>query len=481
MTRRNHRSSSTLLLRVVAMTVSLLPMVPIAASGLPDPVARVLDWQRIDPDSLSIWVQRVGETEPLLSHLPDRPRNPASVMKLFTTFAALEQLGPAYRWRTEVFVDKPPVNGRVERLWIRGHGDPHLLDEDVWRLAATLQRSGVRHIDGPLMLDISHFALDAEDPAAFDNAPTRAYNQPPHALLVNFNAVRFHVFGDRSSGEVRVEAEPNLPGLQLENRLRLEDRSCGGFQRGVGYRVADQGRVQFDGSYPARCEDTFRLVRRIVEPEDYLEGLFSIVWRQWGGEFAGGWRHGVWLNDHAKPFAVHESRSLGEIIRLANKYSSNVITRHLKLTLGAEMHGEPATHEKGVAAMLDVLDRHGVETKGMILDNAAGLSRTNRVSARQVAQVLAAGRQSQYMAEYVSSLAIAGLDGTARRRFTNAPEAGRMHLKTGRLNGVSAIAGYVRAADDQDYIVVAMLNSDTAHQGPGEAVQDALLRWVHER
>ena len=475
------RPGPVLLVRLFVMTCICLPGVAFAGTGLPAEIARVLDWQQLPRESVSIWVQRPGDPEPELSHNADVPRNPASVIKLFTTFAALAELGPAYRWRTEVFVEEVAEDGRVRDLWLRGGGDPYLLDEDLWRLAAAIRRAGVSDIDGDLVLDTSYYAIEPEDPGAFDDRPWRAYNQPPHSLLINFNAMRFHLRPDPASGAVEIHPDPPLPGLEVENRIRLRDGACGGFQRGVSYHVPDTRRVRFEGEYPAGCDDDFRLVRRAVGAEDYLTGLFSLVWQQWGGGFSGDWRHGRWIDDAATPLVVHESRPLGEVIRFVNKYSSNVMARQVKLALGSEVHGPPATLEKGNLAILQILEARGIDTREIHLDNAAGLSRTNRVSARQVADLLAAARRGPYMPEFISSLAIAGLDGTARRRFADGPAAGRMRLKTGRLNDVSAVAGYVRAADDAEYLVVVLVNAGDAHLGKGNAVQDAVLQWVFSR
>ncbi len=465
------------------MVTALLLMigfgVPSAQGGLPAQIDRVLQWHELPRDGVSIWVQRVGDPEPSLTLNADTPRNPASVMKLFTTYAALDILGPAYRWRTEVHVEQEPVDGRVESLWLRGFGDPFLLQEDLWRIAGGVRRAGITRIDGPLILDTSHFSVDSEDPGAFDDAPWRVYNQPPHALLVNFNAIRFHLRPEPETGEVAVVPDPPLPGLDLTEQVRLRDGPCLGFQRGVSYHVDTERRVTVEGAYPRDCRDRFHLVRRALEPEDYLHGLFTRVWEQWDGEFTGGWRLGTWQTADTEPLYVHESQPLGNVIRLVNKYSSNVMARHLKLTIGAEVFDPPATVQKGNRAILDLLERHGIAEPGALhLENAAGLSRSNRVTVRQVARLLELARQAPLMPEFVSSLSLAGLDGTARRRFSGEPAAGRMHMKTGRLNNVSSIAGYVRAEDGHDYLVAVLVNAEMAHRGPGEALQDAVLSWV---
>ena len=146
-------------------------------SGLPPEVERVLTGHGIPAADVSIVVQAVDDAEPLLSHLPDVPRSPASVMKVVTTWSALEYLGPAYTWPTEVYFlgdfDGRKLNGN---LALKGYGDPGLVVEEVWKLLRSLRRLGLAEITGDLLLDDSHFAVDEPDPGAFDGQPYRTYN-----------------------------------------------------------------------------------------------------------------------------------------------------------------------------------------------------------------------------------------------------------------------------------------------------------------
>ncbi|MEX0730936.1 MAG: D-alanyl-D-alanine carboxypeptidase/D-alanyl-D-alanine-endopeptidase [Aquisalimonadaceae bacterium] len=449
-----------------------------ASPALPEHIAEALQKYKVDRADVSIRIQPVGSAEPLLDVYGDVPRNPASVTKLPVSFAALERLSPAYTWKTEIYADTEPRDGVLAGdLWFKGYGDPYLMAEEFWKLAGMIRRAGIRRIDGDLVFDTSHFAIAPEDPGAFDNKPYRAYNQSPHPLLVNFNVVRFHLRPDNGNGQISVVTDPPLPGLQLDNRVRLGGGPCVGYQRGVSYHLSASEGVVLEGLHPASCNGV-SLTRVAVPPEDYAYQLFQLLWQQWGGEFHGGWRQGERPADDREPLVVHHSRPLGDLIRLANKYSSNVMTRHFKLALAAARHGAPATETGGNLAILELLEERGVDTRGVVLDNAAGLSRGNRFTARQIAQVLDAAWHSPYMPEFVSSLSLSGLDGTLRRRFQDPPEAGRMHLKTGRLDHVSTIAGYVRTPAGRDLIVVVMVNAEDAHRGSGDAIQDAALRWA---
>jgi D-alanyl-D-alanine carboxypeptidase/D-alanyl-D-alanine-endopeptidase (penicillin-binding protein 4) len=242
-------------------------------------------------------------------------------------------------------------------------------------------------------------------------------------------------------------------------------------------RTEGEQRAVFSGEYPQRCGE-YSLLRTALSPEAYQRELFRLHWAQWGGELLGEVRYGVLADATSRPFLVHPSRPLGDLIRVANKWSSNVATRQLALTLGAERFGAPATLEKARTAVLAVLEELGVDLQGMVIDNGSGLSRRTRITPFQMAQVLQAGWNSPQRPEFISSMAIAGLDGTAREGFRQEGLRGRMHLKTGRLNGVAAVAGYLRNARNEDLLVVVFVNHPQAHQGVGTEIQDAVLRWV---
>ena len=453
-----------------------------AQNPLPAQINRVIQAHGMDPQRIGVWVQPVSGERPWLAHNPDTALNPASLIKLATSLAALEVLGPAYTWKTRVHLDGP-VEGGVLRgdLWLIGGGDPFLVTEEFWKLTGALRRLGIRRIEGDLVFDLSYFELPEEAPADFDGQPHRVYNQPPHAMLVNFNALHVEVAPATDGDAVDVAVDPPLDGLRIENRLRQRGGPCGGYRLGIRYRVLEsEPGIVVDGQFPGAC-GRHRFARTALAPEDYVHGLFTTLWSQWGGEFEGGWRIDTWPDPDRAPDLVHESRPLGDLIRLANKHSNNVMTRHFKLTLGAEALGAPATPAKGVNAILDYMDSRGIDTEGLVFDNAAGLSRHNRITARQLAGILRAGRESPFMPEFVSSLALAGMDGTLRTRFEDDPATGRMHLKTGFLEGVSSVAGYIKTAEGEDVIAVVMANGPGVHWSTGIELQDAVLQWAFSR
>ena len=449
-------------------------------SELPPEVSRVLTGHGIPAADVSIVVQGIDDEQPVLRHLPDVPRSPASVMKLVTTWSALEYLGPAYTWPTEVFY-RGPFDGRKldGDLAIKGYGDPYLVVEEVWKLLHALRRTGLTEITGDLVLDDSYFAVDEPDPGAFDGQPYRTYNVVPNALLMNFKAVTFQFRPDPVHGRVNVSTEPLLANLKIDNNLALGDGPCGGYQAGIAFNHGDTKtleRVVLDGRFSRRC-NVYGLGRTVLQHDTFAYGLFSSLWKEVGGSFGGKLRNER-LPPDATPALVWRSKPLGEIVRAINKNSNNVMTRQLLYTLGAEAAGGPGTRDNGVAAVRELLTARGLDPSTLMLQNGAGLSRDESASVQFLVDLLRVAYRSPWAPEFISSLSLGGLDGTTRGRFDSTPATGVMHLKTGRLDHVSAVAGYVHAADGRVYVVAVVMNSENAHRGPGQELEEAVLRYV---
>ncbi|HEY5682204.1 MAG TPA: D-alanyl-D-alanine carboxypeptidase/D-alanyl-D-alanine-endopeptidase [Sulfuricaulis sp.] len=453
------------------------------ADSLPAPVAAVLRDNGFPTRGFSLYVHEIGETNPALAISADVPRLPASTIKLLTTLAALEELGPAWRWKTEAYVTEPVRDGRLAGdLYIKGYGDPYLVIEHFWRFLRALRAEGLETIDGNLILDQGHFEREMGDPADFDNQPLRAYNVLPAALLVNFQAVNFRFIPEPRAKRVLIVADPLPANVEVENRVALTDAPCRGWARALGLKLrheADSTWVVFSGRYDADC-GSHELFRVVSEPAPYILGLFRTLWTQLGGRFQGGVRERT-VPAGASLYYTAWSPPLGDIIRSVNKFSNNVMARQMLLTLGAEQAGAPGTTEKGIQAVREWLKRRNLIFPELVLENGAGLSRTETITARHLAQVLLAGWHSPYMPEYISSLAVAAMDGTLRRRFSDAEFEGQMHLKTGSLRDVRSVGGYVLDRAGRRVVVVCLHNHPMADSPAGERVQEAVLKWVHER
>ena len=457
----------------LAALVLACPTSAISAE-LPAPVTTALKEAGIPLQSVGVVVQGVDSATPLIRHNAVQPMNPASAMKLVTTYAALELLGPAYTWKTEALADSVPINGQLNgNLYLRGSGDPRLALEHFWQLLRQLRTRGVERINGDVILDRSAFALPAHDPAEFDNEPLRPYNAGPDALLVNLDSLRLTLSPNADRKTVDVIAETPDDELRIDNRITLTQDACGDWRERIKPSVVGEA-IEITGSFSTQCGE--KPLNLSPWPADrQVERLFRALWRELGGTLAGTVRKGQ-TTPSAISIATQESPALAEIVRDINKYSNNVMARQVFLTLAAE---RPATPDGARQRIKGWLAEKGMPMPEAVLDNGSGLSRSERISTESLSRLLLAAWKSPVMPELISSLPLAGVDGTLKKRLGNGAAAGRAHLKTGYLENVRAIAGYVLDRNDQRWVVVFLINDAKSRQG--KPAMDALLRWVAER
>jgi serine-type D-Ala-D-Ala carboxypeptidase/endopeptidase (penicillin-binding protein 4) len=471
--------------RCLALAALLLALPPglAAARGLPGPVADALRAAGVPESAIAVVVQEVDARRPSLQWNAGAAMNPASTMKLFTTFAALELLGPAFHWKTEAYAAGPVRAGVLEGdLVLKGYGDPKLDYESFWMLLRALRGKGLREIRGDLVLDRSFFAPTAGAPGDFDGETLRPYNVLPDALLVHYKSLRFAFVPEPELGGVRIYVEPRPPELEVSNHLRLAAGACldGRAFRSLlepSFEPGPPPRVAFDGRYPIACGEKDLNVA-LLSPDEQVAGVLRELWTEMGGRWSGRVRAGA-VPDGAQLLHTHESAPLAEIVRDINKYSNNVMARQLFLTLATAANEPPAQLVQSREVLRHWLDLKGIAAPELSIDNGSGLSRTDRVSAASLAQLLQAAWNSAVMPEYLASLPLAGLDGTMRKRLVGDPLAGQAHLKTGLLSDARAMAGYLLDRHGRRQVVVMLMNHPNAPDA--EAANDALLRWVWER
>ncbi len=468
------------------------------AQALPAEVGAALARARIPAEAVSMLVVDVqGKAAARLSHRAEVALNPASVMKLVTTYAALDLLGPAHTWRTPVYVQGPVREGTLHgNLYIRGGGDPKLVVERLWLLLRRVQALGIRRISGDIVLDGTAFEAPGEDPASFDGEPLRPYNVGADALLINFKSVVMTFVPVRSAGNALVQYEPALQGVQTQVRVPLSGTDaggCGDYRAALKADFSDPLRIRFAGTFPAACpEKTWSVA--YADPASYNLRAVGAMWHEIGGELGGTVREGRLPLPGAAAASTEwmfelSSAPLSELIRDINKYSNNVMAQQLFLSLslgtgedaGAVSASAPQLQPARAAsaeASREVLRRWWCERFGdddvPLIDNGSGLSRNSRISARALARLLQHAYGSAWMPELMASLPVNGVDGTLKRRRANV--RGSAHLKTGSLRDVAAVAGYVRAASGKRYSLVAIVNH--ANAGAARAAFDALVDWT---
>jgi len=439
---------------------------------LPAPLARALKAAGVPPSAVAVVVQDVGSAFARVSVNAGAAMNPASTMKLVTTFAALDLLGPAHTWKTEALATAPLADGMLAGdLVLRGSGDPSLTFERFWLLLRQLRARGLREIRGDLVLDLAAFPAIAHDEAAFDGKPQRPYNVGPSALLLNFKAVRLSLIP--APDRVLVLPEPAPANLDIANLIKLNGGGCGDWRENLRadlIRHDGNYRLILTGSYPAACGEQ-RWNLNVLPHADYVLGVFRQLWTELGGSFSGAVRDGA-TPDGARLLASIESPPLAEIVRDINKFSNNVMARQVFLTLGQKVGA-------GDTAIRSWLDTKNLRFPELVLENGSGLSRLERISAENMARLLQAAWRSAVMPELIASLPLVAVDGTMKKRLVGNSAAGQAHIKTGSLEGVRTLAGFVLDRSGRRQIVVFFVNHPNA--GATQPAQDALLQWVYER
>lgn len=461
------------------------------AGPLPQEIANALARAQVPPDAISLLlVDANGLSAPRLSWRADAMLNPASVMKLVTTTAALDLLGPAYTWRTPVWADGVVKNGTLKgNLVIAGQGDPTLTLEKLWLLLHRVQGLGIHKIDGDIILDRSAFAPLNGNPGDFDGEPMRPYNASPEALLINFKSIVMTFVPDTVNQVARVQMDPPLWGVQMPDSVPLntaQASACGDYRGDLNADFSDPTRIVFAGRYPIGCGEKVWPVA-YVEPGSYAARAVAGLWLSMGGTLTGSVHDGS--APATNPTFDITSPTLAEVIYDINKFSNNIMAQQVFLTLArdstASMALAPATFKAAREVVRQWwLQRISPPTTAApatqppalpvpLMDNGAGLSRQARISAAGLARLLQVAYLSPFMPELMASLPVVGLDGTLRHSHAAPASA---HLKTGSLRDVLAVAGYVHGSNGHHLCLVAIINHPNA--SAARPAMDAVMDWA---
>ncbi len=469
---------------ITLIALAISSQVAFAADTLPNSVSNALKAAKIPADALSVAMIPLDSKGKAQFYRADVPSNPASTMKIVTTLAGLEILGPAWQWQTDVRANALPKNGVLEGdIYLKGSGDPKLTLERMWLLVRDLKAAGVEEIRGNVVLDRSAFVIDPNEPSFDDDGETsdRPFMVKPDALLTNFKSLRLRI---RADGErVKTTAEPDWPEVRLSNQLGIGPAApCETWQKRVQFRMGQatpQLMLQLVGEVPAGCIGEKYM--SVYDSPTYTYLLFKNLWIAEGGKLGGKMQQGITPNNSVL-LASTQSFDMVSTIRDINKYSNNMMARQLFLTLGATQ-GSAAdgatTANRSAAVIQRWLHSKGMRFDELVLENGAGLSRKEQISAKHLAELLQDAWNAPLAAEFVSSLPIVGIDGTMRKRLKDETSIGQAHIKTGTLKDVRAVAGYVRDAQGKTWAVVGIINH--ANAPAGMAALDELLKSIRKQ
>ena len=423
---------------------------------VPPSRTRHLDWAAV--------AVAIDRGEVLFEHKADKLLIPASVSKVFTAYTALKKLKPTASFRTTVWATGPIQDGKLAGdLYLKGGGDPSLVSERMWMLVNELVRSGIKTITGNLYADSSFFDLEKTPESRPKYLTDQAYNAPIGALSFNFNVTTIYVRpGDKAKAPPVVYTDPENSYIDIVNQAvtgtagsknTLTVGRTNFVEGDIGDTVLLRGSIPLDGREQ-------RFYRNIVNPALYTAHMFRTFWERRGLKLSGNVLEGSVPLD-AKQVLEFDSLPLWQIVWGMNKFSNNFVADQIMKKMGADLWGAPGTLKKGLTAMEDALDEIGIPRNSYQIEDGSGLTRNTRVTARQIATVLVASyKDFGFAPEFVSSLGIAGEDGTLRSRFPNSALQSVLRAKTGSLDGVTALAGFLPLEDTGEMVAFAILLND---------------------
>lgn len=451
--------------------------VPGALAALPARFEAALARGSIKSDSVSLLVS-TSSGETLFEHNADAPMRSASLMKMLTSYAALELLGPAWTWPTEAYISGDLHEGTLKGpLILKGYGDPALTIERLWLLTRQLQQRGLLRIEGGLIIDQSHFS---PAPPQVSERIDWPWEIIPGPLFVNFQVSR--LFFERQDKQVLLRAEPDL-GWQFRVNLPVVDGPC--------YTdVEDEWRPRMDwsseppqaliyGRFPSECTHK-ELNLGITDGNYYISTVFRQLWQSQGGSLSGPVHSGV-ISGGARPFARIESAPLARVIVDMNKFSNNAMARLVYQSIGKSRAGTDSANssESADSAIREWLKSQGMEFPELVQETGSGLSPRERLSVRSWVTLLQKASRSRYAAEFAASLPIVGVDGTMSRRLRNEAGMGWGHFKTGTLSDTKGLAGYLQTSKGRSLLVAVQINEANLGRRADTALED-LLRLLFE-
>lgn len=465
--------------RALLALLGALTLAPAHAADGDALLRQLLAEHRVPASQVGVYVAPVDGGQPLVSLNERTAFNPASTMKVLTTYAALSNLGPGYRWQTQFAHRGGIVAGTLEGdLIVRGGGDPKLVIEDLDEVVARLRAVGIQRIRGDLLLDDSLYVLGAASVDDFDDDRAQPYNVIPNAVMMNFKSTRFILTPGRD--RVRIDTDPPLSGVQIVNYVVPVRGRCRYGADALGVRgdaddTPGPGTITLAGRYSAAC-GTREVYASVLSHRQFIAALFRGAWEAAGGRWTGEAR---WVRNVAGTTLLEWSspRTMLDVVRDVNKQSNNVMARSLLLQNAAVTLRAPVSLAQARNVLVDWLRTRRVEMPGLVVDNGSGLSRDERVCAVGMVNVLRDAAASPVGDDFRESLPQVGIDGTMRRRLRADPIAGNAWIKTGTLHDVKSIAGYVSALSGRRYAVAVFVNGPHAERTA--AMQDELLRWIY--
>jgi serine-type D-Ala-D-Ala carboxypeptidase/endopeptidase (penicillin-binding protein 4) len=437
---------------------------------------------------LGIYAVDLATGQELFAHDADNGLEIASNTKLLTSIAALGTLGGGFRWRTAVYADDiDDATGKVKgNVYLRGRGDPTLSVADLKQLAADVAARGIRSIDGELVVDATYFDGDTEPPH-FNEQPKEqsGFRAPVASLGVGKSAFTVTVLPE-PGGAGFVELEPDVPDYIKLGKIEVKTVTDKRTRLKIDVKPK-AGKLEVDVSGQIKvATGSYDVRKRVDDPIKLATDVFKTALAAREIKLA---KKSIALGavpPTAKLVAAHDSAPLSLVIRDMNKQSDNFVAETVLKTLGAEARTTPgpATWADGKAAVAAYLTKLGMPPGSYRADNGSGLYSASDVSARQLVVLLeAAYRDFRIGPDLVASLPVGGVDGTLAHRWSKSAAKGRVRAKTGTLDKVVTLAGYI-GVEGAHQLAFAIVANDipqgqrAAARSLADDMVDAMLAYV---
>jgi D-alanyl-D-alanine carboxypeptidase/D-alanyl-D-alanine-endopeptidase (penicillin-binding protein 4) len=424
-------------------------------------VASVIEHSALKTARVTVQIRSAEDGSVVFERDADELLNPASNVKLYTAATALARLGPDYRYDTEFLTDTELKTGKAKVLYVRGKGDPTITTERLYAMTMDLVHAGLKEVTGDLVLDDTFFDAERTPPGFDQETGDKAYLASPGALSLNWNTVGVYLRpGENVGDKATAELEPASDYFTLTaDQLTTGTKTQRHYTVTIGpEKDRVRQKIEVQGSVPLE-KGTWTQWKKVENPALYFGFTLKALLAEKGIKVKGRVRQGQ-VPPGARMLAVSQSDTLDIVLKRLNKHSNNFVAEQLIKTLGAEVVGAPGTTEKGIEAVEQFLAKDvGIPRGTYVMKNGSGLNDTNRFSAAQTTKLLLYMLQRlPLMPEYISSLGIAGKDGTLKYRFEGSEAVGRLRAKTGTLENVSALSGYVQAVGGERFVFSVMVN-----------------------
>lgn len=464
-----------ILCSIVATAALAVPPKAQDREALRKAMESVIEKSNLKSARVSVQVRSLDDGSVVFSKDPDELLNPASNVKLYTAAAALSRLGPEYRFETDFLVDPEFKDGKAKTLYIRGRGDPTVNTERLYGMVSELLHAGLKEVQD-IVVDDSWFDGERSPPGFDQEYGDKAYLAPTGALSLNWNTVGVYLRpAEQAGGKATIELEPASDYFVVEGEVTTGTKTQ---RRFTVSSTVDKDRVrqkiEAKGVVPVD-KGAWSVWKKIDQPALYFGFTVKALLLQRGLKVKGRLRGGT-VPFGQKLLYQAQSDTLDIVLKKLNKHSSNFVAEQLIKTLGAEGRGVPGSHPKGIDVVEDFLEREvGIARGNYVMKNGSGLNDANRFSAAQTTRLLAYMMDRfQVMPEYISSVGIAGKDGTLKYRFEGSDAVGRLRAKTGTLETVSALSGYVQSVGGERFVFSIMVNDFPGRAGTVVPNIDAL-------